>query len=1851
MTEQQKDAELIDKVLMKFALSEDNQLEQCLDTFLVPAIAKMSSPYDTTKKKVLELLGHISKRIKTQTNIKLPVNELLNQYNDPQIPVLVKNFNIIYLEMGFSRISVEEKLQFAPLLIVGIASRPLQQQETLLHMFISVAEKLTAPKDDAEIPKKFPFLSSPEDTGVLLDFMLGLLLVPPPYQLQGVEGIIAPPGHSMATLARVMGSKYDRYGSEQLLQRKNGVLDLISTGIFPETSILPHLIVGSVDPHHTVVRKAEDALKKLHKPDMENRKVIDQLFALFAGTSKTSPLPPAQKILPANAQVRAKLFVYFSKSILAANNFPATLQIIFESVYGADTNMKLKQAAMAFVQWVFRQASDTHLQTMGPIILSGLIKLLDQLGEDKSKDANELKSFTYNAIGLLGKRVKTLFASDTQVLSSMLSKMGTEDQRVTSSIYEALSMLREAYANPTPEVASKLEALLLEAIEKPDYQARLAAVQYSNFVYPFSHVLARYADILCVGDSRNDIRDEGKKGLRPYVPRDGDIIPDDSQPYPNFPDLVNYFHAQCKARAATQRPAPGAPEPIGLTAPSYEQMILLFRSTLQHNAKSRNITIKEYINHLYQPDENNPINLYRNLVELGLGSHHGEELHYISSLALLELLTHLTSQLAPLYVPKYAWLKNLLFTGKTEAREVIAKILGIVAQYLPRDQQVEATKGFIQQIADPSVAVQSHYSVACATGFVLGKLLTAPNSSISSEVAEDAINKLYKLLEASNAMLATAGCLAIGVMGRFSPLPIPDSPIAVEQEAEKEKDAKEKEKDAKEKEKDAKEKEKDAKDKEAHQAVTKKSVLNKLISLLQHQERKLAETAALALGYLSLGDPKSSFNDEILVGLFKLAGNKNEELQFTVGEVLSCLGAGESSFAAHDPYSPYTQEEMPATPTVQPKDLPQNGEFLSKIVMQILTDHLTDRRPAIHRCAACIWLMSIVQHTGHLEPVLAKLPLIQVAFSGLLADSNEVTQEVASRGLVLVYEKGDARVKKELVGGLVQTLSTGKAPQGIPGSEQLFPEGALGAAPKEIGGGGMSTYKELCAVATEMGQPDMIYKFLNLASHHALWNTKKGAAFAATTLAEKASDQLKPFLPNLVPKLYRYSYDPNTKVATSMNNILKALIDPKKALDTYFDPIMQELLQGMGSRQWRVREGSCGALGDALQGKSFADISKYFLDIYTMCFRCLDDIKETVRKAAQVALRTLGGLTVRLSDPNYTSTSQAKQTLEIALPFLLDKGITNDAAEVRSFTLNLILKICKSAGPILGPYIPQLVGTLLETLTVLEPQEFNYLSFHTDKLDMSQEQLETTRLAVSKLSPLNDMLDICAKYVTDENAEELVDRLVECVKRGVGMPTRVGVAKFITTMSYTHNKTVAPHSQRLLTALQNAIEDKSPLVRKNFATALANVIKIAAPKNIKLVLGALISKFKETSEESTREAIAVAFKELLRIASTQVRNYDRELVPFLYFAKNDPAESVRGPFKDAWNDVGSGSVRLYLGETIELIKGSMSSASWTTKQQAGQTLSSLANDLGKALAPHANEIVKLLREGLTGKTYKGKEALLGAVSAVSTATSSDLLASPDFDVRALVLSVLAECKKSDKEYKRHAVVCLASVLKTFTHVEVYDEVFAVLQELVVRTEAETHRPAQQMDAQEKQAQEEEDAKARPLALLTRAAAFEALGYAYAAASAETKKNKLVPLCDLLLSQYPLNPWNVQVSLLTSLRAVVKSGSGDGASGGEGKKEGGEGKKEGWGEAEVAKVAEVFFLGLDNAKYSVVRNAALEAFGDLVNVTKDTDLLAPHMEKLSAHLERMSKDNAVQLNVENLQKLLDSHPLRKKAKTG
>lgn len=99
----------------------------------------------------------------------------------------------------------------------------------------------------------------------------------------------------------------------------------------------------------------------------------------------------------------------------------------------------------------------------------------------------------------------------------------------------------------------------------------------------------------------------------------------------------------------------------------------------------------------------------------------------------------------------------------------------------------------------------------------------------------------------------------------------------------------------------------------------------------------------------------------------------------------------------------------------------------------------------------------------------------------------------------------------------------------------MFQEGAVGESPS---GGKLSTYKELCSLANEMGQPDLIYKFMDLANYQASLNSKRGAAFGFSKIAKQAGDALQPHLHSLIPRLVRYQYDPDKNVQVIIHECL-----------------------------------------------------------------------------------------------------------------------------------------------------------------------------------------------------------------------------------------------------------------------------------------------------------------------------------------------------------------------------------------------------------------------------------------------------------------------------------------------------------------------------------------------------------------------------------------------------------------------------------------------------------------------------------------------------------------------------------------
>jgi len=226
----------------------------------------------------------------------------------------------------------------------------------------------------------------------------------------------------------------------------------------------------------------------------------------------------------------------------------------------------------------------------------------------------------------------------------------------------------------------------------------------------------------------------------------------------------------------------------------------------------------------------------------------------------------------------------------------------------------------------------------------------------------------------------------------------------------------------------------------------------------------------------------------------------------------------------------------------------------------------------------------------------------------MLAEKSDMIQEVASRGLGLVYERSDSSQREDLVGILVGTLMEGrKSGHEVTGDTKLFQEGVLGKTPQ---GGNLSTYKELCSLASDLNRPDLVYKFMHLANHHSLWNSKKGAAFGFSTIASQAQEQLAPYLPTLVPRLYRYKYDPSPRIQLAMSSIWSALVpESKKAVDKYLRAILDDLTANLNSSIWRNREASCMALSDLLVGRQVGEVAEYLPKFWELCLRVRDDIK------------------------------------------------------------------------------------------------------------------------------------------------------------------------------------------------------------------------------------------------------------------------------------------------------------------------------------------------------------------------------------------------------------------------------------------------------------------------------------------------------------------------------------------------------------------------------------------------------------------------------------------------------------------
>ncbi|RIB22041.1 proteasome stabiliser-domain-containing protein [Gigaspora rosea] len=1859
----EEEIELLERVELRLALAEtDAQLEKLLNSFLSPILLKLASPHEVVRTKVMGVLTHINKRTRAKTDIKLPLNPLIDLICTDNVTqsAFVKNFAIIYLEMAYSRLTEEDQIAHMPNLINNIASKPQTQKQSLFHILLTVLQKFKPkPADSPSSLDPYNFAENLNDAKFLLASFLDVMLynVPPQPkpqpsrddsssgQQEGSQTLaqLPPPGMSIKTVKFVTNDGKIQWSGKisDLKLIKLGILRFInSSAILPDS--LPEeihfakfliLLVASCDSFNEVIDGGEDGIKKMKKPDMEKIEVVKRLYLLYQGTINQGAAGSTQQKTmqqPASPTLKLKIMGYICRSKLATNTFPSMLQVAFDCLYGPTTNSKLQNQGMLFVQWIARMADTALLKQIAQVLLSGLLKLINEDIEHVKGDKVTLIGFSYISISLLAQRVPDIFRKDFSILNMLFSALSADNNNIRVSVQEALSNMVEAYQNiyqwADANLINMIENILEENINKPLNQARFCAVKYAVSLFPFSHIHSRYICLLASNDEKLEIREMALRGLSfpdPRAPKLYPNEPDKEIKIPSFSEMVNLIYTKSTQRTQNlintlqTSQSTGQIYIMGYRSEVYINILRFLRHLMIINADpsaliddlsdeldgeiklfdpNTRMLLKTWIKDQWSTDRELPetmdidepqgaIHIYLCLIEKGMTTEGiiDTSLQFMASSCLLELISLGPSSLSRSYENKIDWFKSFLSAIKLGVRNSIAHLLGIIStSELESDPArslsiQELIKELITISKDQSkqIKVEYHDGSILALGYIIGRLTYRYPSTYQSIIPASLLSEIIEIISENldstkNSSVINAS-KALGEICRYT------SRLFENYEKGKGK----------------------IDDSSSYNDKLTK-IVEKLIGLAKTtKEVKTQETAITALGHIALGN--SEYTEKVLSLFYDLSSslNKQVEVNFTIGEAITCVTTGWESLALNQ-YLDIADASPPPTFI--------EHSVINGVLNKIFSDLLPSGKASVKK-AVCVWMLCLVKFCSKHEVIKTALPKIHSAFSMLLADRDEFTQEVASKGIGLVYELGDQNMREQLVNSLVDMLSEGKRQkETINADTQLFDSNTLGQTPD---GSAISTYQSILSLASDMNQPELVYKFMQLASHNAMWQSRKGAAFGFSVIIAQAEKELEPYLKDLIPRLYRFQYDPNPKVNEAMSSIWKALVkEPKKAVEEYFDVIVKDLLKALGDRLWRTRESSANALADILQGQSIQALEPYLHDLWTMCFRVLDDIKESVRVAAFKTCRALTKITVKYCDPDNVSINDGQKIMDIIMPFLLTKGLVSDSEDVRKFSLRTILRICKSARILLKLHITEIVGTLLEGLSSMEPQVMNYLSFHVEKYDVTQEQLENSRLSAAKMSPMMEGIESCIDYIDESVMENLTPRLLQLVRKGIGLPTKAGCARFLVTMCLKKASIVKTHGDSIMKALSGAILDVSPAVRKSYAVAVGYVAHLSPDNTLIRFIGHLKKIYCENSEQEIRSISGITALEISRHASDELKRIHVEILPFAYYGLHDSDTGIKNVWNEVWDENTAGStnaIKLYLKELIELLSTLLESPSWQTKRQAALTIADVAKIIEKSLLPHMAQVIPLLMNGLSGRTWVGKEALVEALVTASISckeyfADSNTLAQLDDISKILV----RESKKTNKQYKRHCIDNLGRFADAYIDcLELYTDVKEFLIEL-----ATSEQDPNEMD--------EDDANQRPLFLLVKSSAMKCLGLVWPRKKEiqvlHSKELGIVLATSLESSK---NIWNVRLGVLASLDKYIDKLDLTESD-----------KLSVLDEETLLSIFKGLKNGLQDGKYVAIRTASLDSLKNIIEKVKDTHLSLPAARNQCLDLINIAENDPV-----------------------
>jgi proteasome component ECM29 len=1603
MSNGSQDLQLIQKVELRFALADSTEkFQSALNIYLAPLLLKFASNDKQVKLQLGKTIKFLLSKFSATTELKLPVNALLDQIKKPNLrpdqdPTMVQSYTLLFLSKAIPRLSISELLELFPNLFIDISTFKNSIAARLFNISCKILDSLS----DSDILKLSPCLSNLErktDKEFIAEkYYKFMLLNSISLDSNGlIPNNISQPGLSQSDCSFFLYYAGVTFNSQTLANYKLKILKLLENTDALNKSII--LICASSDSDSKISSFASTCLKRI-PIEYEDELLINRLIFLFVGDQNTQSV---------KSLLQEKIINILCKSKIATKN--SSIEKIF-SIGLNSSNIRLKQSTVSFVRWFTNISSlnNTNDATVKNIAIQLKLNLSD-ISIDKSNPTYlDNRRFQYETLGLLLKKSNKLL--DVTYIQFLIDMLNTENKELQPTILDSLFGLTNSLVFLNESQRLQLKDFLIEIFQIPNdisssnnniNQIRFVGVKYINALYPFNDAQARIINIL--GQSKNDkveTIEESKKGLNPYFFALNNNTISEKLEFPLFDTMVNYilkykdiinldvalnFTFRCLIMNSINN------ENTIVASDQYWETRIDKALEIDHTVKS------SLINNLQQfHDLDGDIttvfadSCLKKFIDLSFS-------YVIStnSLSVLSLLTK-TITLCPESVTDSltdnipSLLNNDLNTIPNESLHYVSKLTGIICTTPNVDDQR------VLQIIDELIKSESLSSAAA----VISRLaLRGRINIINNESFSQLLILLDKNLSSSSTKLLKISLDAICQLSMFGCLG-PTLTLS------------------------------------PHIDSFKEKLIEKLTPLV----KKCNESAIYTWCYLGLTyDNPLLSNDTSTIFeklIYETHTTKQIDNLFSTGEGLAILSNGWLSKNMKD------LNDIIGTQT--PEYL--NPNRCTYILDQVLK-YCKTTKPSLRR-AACIWLLSIVQYCPD-KIIFERISEIQNAFMKFLSDREEIIQEAASRGLSITYESGGYEIQETLIHNLLSSFTdsnkTSKELMSgyIDNDTQLFEEGVLNTGDGES----VSTYKDVLNLASEVGNPSLVYKFMSLAKNSALWSSKKGIAFGLSAILdkEKLNKLLKdnPTLATrLIPKLFRYKYDPSPSISRTMNNIWNNLIlDNKVTLNDNFDSIIKELLSGMGNREWRIREASTAALQDLLRQCDFNKFENDLEKIWMMAFRAMDDIKSSVRKEGTSLTRYLANIMVLKLNATSNKSNQEAILKQLVPFFLGNNGLLSDSEDVKKFAFETLMKLISTSSGSLKPFVSEIIKQLILLMSSVEPQVINYLTLNADKYKLKVEDIDSQRLGIVGSSPMMEAIEKLMDLLDQETIGNFIQELGVAIKSAIGLPSKAAGSKVIVNLILRHFFLVSNFGDQLLKIASGQLKDKNETVAKSYAIACGYCVRIASLKKIES-FGKKLTKyyFEKKSDIHDDDRLpmisSVASESVSNFANDKFQSLSAIFLPLAFIGKHDLKPEIAKNFEKVWSDSTSSSanaIKLYFSEIVLLIKQNIQTQTFSLRKTIALSIIEIIdimdtriNDLNPS---YLQQLYDILLESLTGRVYDGKEKLLDSLVKLAC-KSQKFLVQNDELYNKVEGRVLNEATRNNKEYKKNSIIALGNFLETY----------------------------------------------------------------------------------------------------------------------------------------------------------------------------------------------------------------------------